>query len=625
MAVKLVTFDANSPKISIQHMRSLRIIFSYIRKYPRLVTGYFSLNILSATFSLISLTMLAPFLTLIFGLQQDGEVSPSRFSIGEASDRFYAFLTALTSSDEGKIKALGIICIIVASAILLKNIFLYFSLYLLTPIRNSIINDMRTDMFRKILELPVGFFNEQRKGDIMSKLTNDLQDVEFSTISFLESFFREPILISLYLFAMISLSPELSVFLLLFLPIAGLIIGRIGRSLKKVSTGVQIKLGEILSTIEETLGGIRVVKAFNAESQQLGRFKRENSELFEIKNRANRRRDLAMPVSETLGILAVCCVLYYGGTLVLQNDFGLSGPDFLTFIAIFTQIINPLKAFSTASYNIQKGAASIERIQHLIQEEQAVKEDNDPLPIQYFNDAIELRNVVFAYPDKTILNNINLTIKKGQTIALVGSSGAGKSTLADLIPRFHDPSSGEVLIDGINIKRFKLKDLRNLMGIVTQDPILFNDTVQANIALGNENAEADKIVQAAKIANAHGFIEKKEDGYLTRVGDRGSKLSGGERQRVTIARAVLKNPPIMILDEATSSLDTESEKWVQDAINNLMKDRTSIIIAHRLSTVRHADEIIVLHEGQIAERGKHDELLMLNGIYSRLVNLQEMK
>jgi ATP-binding cassette, subfamily B, bacterial MsbA len=625
MAVKLVTFGANSPKISIHHMRSLRIIFSYIRKYPRLVTGYFSLNILSASFSLISLTMLAPFLTLIFGLQQDGGVSPSRFSIGETSDRFYAFLTALTSSDEGKIKALGIICVIVASAILLKNVFLYLSLYLLTPIRNSIINDMRTDMFRKILQLPVGFFNEQRKGDIMSKLTNDLQDVEFSTISFLESFFREPILISLYLFAMIRLSPELSVFLLLFLPIAGLIIGRIGRSLKKVSTGVQIKLGEILSTIEETLGGIRVVKAFNAETQQLGRFQRENSELFEIKNKANRRRDLAMPVSETLGILAVCCVLYYGGTLVLQNDFGLSGPDFLTFIAIFTQIINPLKAFSTASYNIQKGAASIERIQHLIQEEQAVKEDENPLSVHSFNDAIELRNVVFAYPDKTILNEINLTIKKGQTIALVGSSGAGKSTLADLIPRFHDPSSGEVLIDGVNIKRFKLKDLRNLMGIVTQDPILFNDTVQANIALGNDEAKQSDIIQAAKIANAHGFIEKKEEGYLTRVGDRGSKLSGGERQRVTIARAVLKNPPIMILDEATSSLDTESEKWVQDAINNLMRDRTSIIIAHRLSTVRHADEIIVLHEGQIAERGKHDELLLLNGIYSRLVNLQEMK
>ena len=493
------------------------------------------------------------------------------------------------------------------------------------PIRNNIINDMRTDMFKKILELPVGFFNEQRKGDIMSKLTNDLQDVEFSTISFLESFFREPILIALYLFAMINLSPELSIFLLLFLPVAGLIIGRIGRSLKKVSNDVQIKLGEILSTIEETLGGIRVVKAFNAEKQQLEKFKEENSQLLTIKNHTIRRRDLASPVSETLGIVAVCCVLYYGGSLVLNKSFTLNGPDFLTFIAIFTQIINPLKAFSTASYNIQKGAASIERIQKLIKEEQSVKEDTSPVSIASFNDCIELKDVGFAYHDKTILQKINLKIKKGQTIALVGSSGAGKSTLADLIPRFHDATSGEVLIDGTNIKRYKMDDLRNLMGIVTQEPILFNDTVKANIALGNLSAKEDNIVQAAKIANAHDFIERKEQGYNTLVGDRGSKLSGGEKQRVTIARAVLKNPPILILDEATSSLDTESEKWVQDAINHLMKYRTSIIIAHRLSTVRHADEIIVLDKGTIAERGKHEELIALNGIYSKLVAMQEMR
>jgi ABC-type multidrug transport system fused ATPase/permease subunit len=569
--------------------------------------------------------MLAPFLTLIFGLQQNNGVQASRFKLGELSDQLYQTLSDLTQTQEGRIQALAIICVIVICAIVLKNIFLYSAMYVLTPIRNNIINDMRTDMFKKILELPVGFFNEQRKGDIMSKLTNDLQDVEFSTISFLESFFREPILIALYLFAMINLSPELSIFLLLFLPVAGLIIGRIGRSLKKVSNDVQIKLGEILSTIEETLGGIRVVKAFNAEKQQLEKFKEENNQLLTIKNHTIRRRDLASPVSETLGIVAVCCVLYYGGSLVLNKSFTLNGPDFLTFIAIFTQIINPLKAFSTASYNIQKGAASIERIQKLIKEEQSVKEDSNPVSIASFNDCIELRNVGFAYHDKTILQNINLKIKKGQTIALVGSSGAGKSTLADLIPRFHDATSGEVLIDGTNICRYKMDDLRNLMGIVTQEPILFNDTVKANIALGNLSAKEDNIVQAAKIANAHDFIERKEQGYDTLVGDRGSKLSGGEKQRVTIARAVLKNPPILILDEATSSLDTESEKWVQDAINHLMKDRTSIIIAHRLSTVRHADEIIVLDKGTIAERGKHEELIALNGIYSKLVAMQEMR
>jgi len=606
-------------------MKSLRIIFQYIRRYPKMVSLYFFLNLMASFFSLVSLALLGPFLGLIFGVKGQDQMMGSRFRFGNITNNFYSFLTELTNSDTGKIKALGILCIIVVISILLKNIFLYMGLYVLTPIRNRIINDMRTEMFQKILQLPIGYFSDQRKGDIMSRLTNDLQDVEYSTISFLETFFREPVTIILYLFAMIKLSPELSVFLLLFLPIAGLIIGRIGRSLKKVSTKVQEKLGDILSTIEETLGGMRVVKGFNAEQQQLRRFTSENGKLLEIKNKAIRRRDLSSPVSETLGILAVCCVLYYGGRLVLGHNFSLSGPDFLTYIAIFTQIINPLKSFSSASYNIQRGAASIERIQELIHEKEAIQEIENPVRVQTFNHSIELRNVSFAYQDKIILSSINILVEKGKTIALVGSSGSGKSTLADMIPRFHDVSGGELLIDGINIKDYSIKDLRNLMGIVTQEPILFNDTIANNIALGKLDASREEIENAAKVANAHSFIIAKENGYDTNIGDRGSKLSGGERQRLTIARAVLKNPPILILDEATSSLDTESERLVQDALNHLMKDRTSIVIAHRLSTVRHADEIIVLQHGKVAERGKHEELISRQGIYHRLVELQEVR
>lgn len=607
-------------------MKSLKVIFQYIRRYPKLVSLYFFLNLLSSIFSLMSLTLLAPFLSLIFGVDTGtGKMFGSRFSLGKITNNFNDYLTQLVQTDEGKIQALGILCTIVVIAILLKNVFLYSALYVLTPIRNRIINDMRNEMFQKILQLPIGYFSDQRKGDIMSRLTNDLQDVEFSTISFLETFFREPITIGLYLFAMIKLSPELSLFLLIFLPLAGLIIGRIGRSLKKVSTRVQEKLGDILSTIEETLGGIRVVKGFNAEQQQIGRFKSENEKLLEIKNSANRRRDLASPVSETLGILAVCCVLYYGGRLVLGHSFTLSGPDFLTYIAIFTQIINPLKSFSAASYNIQRGAASIERIQSLINEEETVVEAVNPVPLNGFNQSLEFRNVSFSYGDKQVLHNINLKLEKGKTIALVGSSGSGKSTLADMIPRFHDVTSGELLIDGVNIKDYKISDVRNLMGIVTQEPILFNDTIANNIALGSLGTPRASIEQAAKIANAHNYIIQKEEGYDTNIGDRGTKLSGGERQRLTIARAVLKNPPILILDEATSSLDTESERLVQDALDNLMHDRTSIVIAHRLSTVRHADEIIVLNKGTIAERGRHEELIAKDGIYRKLVELQEVK
>jgi len=606
-------------------MKSLRTIVHYIGRYPKLVGLYFFLNLLSAMFSLISLAMLTPFLMLIFEGPGGSKLFTSRFKLGGITDGFFAHLTELVATDAGKVKALALICGIVVAAILLKNICLYLALYVLAPIRNRIVNDMRSDMFGKILTLPVGYFSEQRKGDIMSKLTNDLQDVEYSTISFLETFFREPITIILYLYAMIRLSPELSLFLLLFLPVAGLIIGRIGSSLKKVSTRVQEKLGDILSIIEETLGGIRVVKAFNAEDHQRGKFDRENQTLLQIKNKANRRRDLASPVSETLGIIAVACVLFYGGRLVLHNSFTLTGPDFLTYIAIFTQIINPLKSFSTASYNIQKGAASIERIQALIHVEDTVKEAPDPLPLAAFRESIEFRKVGFSYQDTAVLSDINLTIGKGKTVALVGSSGAGKSTLADLIPRFHDVSAGELLIDGRNIREYGIRSLREQMGIVTQEPVLFNDTIAANIALGKPGASQEEIEQAARIANAHEFIVRKEGGYQSNIGERGSKLSGGERQRLTIARAVLKNPPVLILDEATSSLDTESERLVQDAINHLMKDRTSVVIAHRLSTVRHADEIIVLSKGRIAERGRHEDLIAAGGIYKKLVDMQEVK
>ncbi len=608
-------------------MKSLRTIFRYVGKYPKLIFAYFGCNILSNIFSVVSLGLLSPFLLLIFKKQDTlANVSSNTGFLSRINpiNFFKEWLNQTLQTPNGDIKGLAAICILIVTFILLKNIFLYMAIYFLTPVRNSVVNDMRTNMYRKILQLPIGYFNEQKKGDIMSRLTNDLSDVESSVINLLETLFREPVTILLFFAYLVVLSPQLTFFLILFLPLSGLIIGRIGRTLKKKSTKAQEKLGAILSTIEETLGGIRVIKAFNAEKKQSHKFDTQNDEYLSLKNRVIRKRDLASPVSEVLGIVAIICVLWYGGRLVLRNSF-LDPGDFLAYILIFSQVIQPLKSLSAASYNIRKGAASIERIEHLIAEDVSIKEIPNPVVLNDFEESLEFKNVSFSYGDKAILQNINLKIGKGKTIALVGSSGAGKSTLADLIPRFHDAVEGEILIDGTDIKKYSLKSLRNQMGIVTQEPILFNDTIANNIALGMDHVSEDQIINAAKIANAHNFIVTKENGYNTSVGERGNKLSGGEKQRLTIARAVLKNPPILILDEATSSLDTESEKLVQDAINNLMHNRTSVVIAHRLSTIRHADEIIVLQKGKIVERGTHETLIALEGFYKRLVSMQAVK
>lgn len=610
-------------------MKSLSTVFRYLKQYPKFLVAYFSTNILSAIFGVISLGLLSPFLMLIFkqGDAFKGITSTGTMAKYNPINYFKEWLYGLINSGNSA-KALLFICIVVFISILLKNFFAYLSMYFLNPMRNRLINDMRSTMYNKVLGLPIGYFNEQRKGDIMSKLSNDLGDVESSTGAVLESLFREPITIILYLTYMIVLSPQLTVFLLIFLPVAGFILGRIGRTLKKQNTKVLEQYSNVFSTIEETLAGMRIIKAFNAEKKVSNKFESENEAMYHLKNAASRRRDLASPVSEVLGITAVLCILWYGGRMVLSNDASLplNAGDFLAYIAIFTQLIQPLKALSNATYNIQKGAASIERIEALINEKSDIVEIENPVYLKSFDKSIEFKNVGFSYlAGQSVLKNINLIIPAGKTVALVGSSGSGKSTLADLIPRFIDCTEGEVLIDGINIKQYSLSSIRSHLGIVTQEAFLFNDSIANNIALGKPQANIDEIKQAAATANAASFIEAKENGYDSNVGDRGAKLSGGERQRTTIARALLKNPPILILDEATSSLDTESEKLVQDAIYTLMDNRTSVVIAHRLSTIKHADEIIVLKDGSIVERGNHDSLILQDGMYRKLVEMQELK
>ncbi len=607
----------------------LQLMRRFVSPYKRYIGWAIVLNVLSAVFNVFSFTLLIPILNILFKTGENTQVYHfmewGSGSLKEvAVNNFYYYVTQMIET-HGPQMTLLFMGLFLAFMTMLKTSCYFGSSAIMIPLRTGVVRDIRVMVYSKVMHLPLGFFSEERKGDIIARMSGDVGEIENSITSSLDMLLKNPILILLYFSTLVVTSWQLTLFTVLVLPGMGWLMGKVGKKLKRKSLEAQGKWSDTMSQLEETLGGLRIIKAFIAEDKMVDRFKQCSDELRDATNKVAIRQSLAHPMSEFLGTLLIVLVLWFGGLLILGDGTSMEASTFIFYMVILYSIINPLKDFAKAGYNIPKGLASMERVDKILKAENPIKEPVNPLPLHGMNDKIEFKDLSFSYDGKReVLKHINMTVPKGQTVALVGQSGSGKSTLVDLLPRYHDVQLGEITIDGVNIKNFRIHDLRALIGNVNQEAILFNDTFFNNIAFGVENATMEQVVEAAKIANAHDFIMETELGYQTNIGDRGGKLSGGQRQRISIARAILKNPPILILDEATSALDTESERLVQEALERLMKTRTTIAIAHRLSTIKNADEICVLYEGEIVERGKHEELLEKNGYYKRLNDMQSL-
>lgn len=607
----------------------LRMMRRFVSPYKKYALTAVALNVLSAVFNVFSFTLLVPILNILFKTGDSTKVY-EYMEWGSASlqevavNNFYYYVSQLILTF-GSSTALLLLGVFLAGMTLLKTACYFGSSAIMIPLRTGVVRDIRIMVYSKVMYLPLGFFSEERKGDIIARMSGDVGEIENSITSSLDMLIKNPILIVSYFATLIVTSWQLTLFTILVLPSMGWVMGRVGRALKRQSLEAQGKWSDTMSQLDETLGGLRIIKAFLAEEKMIGRFVRCSNELRDATNKVATRQALAHPMSEFLGTILIVIVLWFGGSLILGNTSTIDASTFIFYMVILYSVINPLKEFSKAGYNIPKGLASMERVDKILKAENNIKEPEHPVPLKELSDKIEFKDISFSYDGRReVLKHINLTVQKGKTVALVGQSGSGKSTLVDLLPRYHDVQAGEITIDGINIKDVTVHDLRSLIGNVNQEAILFNDSFFNNITFGVENATMEQVVAAAKIANAHDFIMETPDGYDTNIGDRGGKLSGGQRQRLSIARAVLKNPPILILDEATSALDTESERLVQDALERLMKTRTTIAIAHRLSTIKNADEICVMLEGEIVERGTHEELLAKNGYYKKLNDMQSL-